>query len=164
MSEASHLAGALEGLFSAPEFYWFPTFPAAAQGLTADQAAASPGPRLNSVWGVTLHLTVCHRLALALLCGDPSDMNVVLAEGMWPPIRDPGNEAAWQQAVTELLALNHVLAECVAGLSDTDLERELAPTGMIRFQFIQGQLTHNSYHLSEIVTLRHMQGLWLEKT
>jgi hypothetical protein len=51
MSDATHLTEALEELFSAPEFYWFATLPAAVDGLTPEQAAASPGPRLNSVWG-----------------------------------------------------------------------------------------------------------------
>jgi hypothetical protein len=99
-----------------------------------------------------------------VLRGDPIDVNSFFAEGMWPPVREPASEAAWQQAVAELLAVNHALAECVAGLSDADLEGELPPTGMNGHQFIQGQLNHNSYHLGEIVTTRHMQGLWLEKT
>ncbi len=163
MSEATHLAGALEGLFSAPECFWFVTFPAAVEGLTARQAACSPGPRLNSVWGVTLHLSICQRFALAVLRGDPVDVKTFFAEGAWPPVGEPGDEAAWQQAKAGLLAANHALAECVARLSDPDLEKELAPVGMKGYQYVQGHLAHNSNHLSEIVAIRHMQGLWLEK-
>jgi hypothetical protein len=164
MPETSHLSEALEGLFANPEFYWFVTFPAAVEGLTARHAATRPDPRFNSVWGVTLHLTICQRFALAVLRGDPVDVNAFFPEGAWPTVRDPADEAAWQKAQKELLAVNHELAECVAGLSEADLEKELAPIGMKSYQYIQGHVAHNSNHLCEIVDIRHMQGLWLEKT
>jgi len=164
MSETSHLAEALEGLFSARECFWFVTYPAVVEGLNAPQAASSPGLRFNSVWGVTLHLSLCQRFALAVLRGDAVDVNEYFAAGAWPPVRDPGDEAAWQQAKAEVLAANHALAECVAGLSAEDLEKELAPVGMKAYQYVQGQLAHNSNHLCEMVDIRHMQGLWLEKT
>jgi hypothetical protein len=164
MSEATHLAEAIKGLFSAPECFWFVTYPAAVEGLTALQAARSPGPRLNSVWGVTLHLSICQRFALAVLRGDPVEANTFFADGVWPPVLDPNNEAAWQQAKTELLTTNLALAECITGLAEDNLDKEYAPVGMKGYQYIQGQLAHNSNHLSEIVATRHMQGLWLEKT
>lgn len=164
MSESTHLAKALDELFSTPDCVWFVSFPAAVEGLTAHQAATSPGPRLNSVWQVTLHLCLCQRFALAILWGDPIDVDTFFAEGVWPPVHDPEDEAAWQQAKAEALAANHALVECVAGLSEADLEKELAPVGMKGYEYVQGQLAHNSNHLSEIVTTRHMQGMWLEKT
>jgi DinB superfamily len=164
MSEASHLAAALEGLFSAHECLWFVTYPAAVEELTAPQAASSPGPRFNSVWGVTLHLSLCQRFALAMLRGETVEVNEFFAAGAWPPVRDPGDEVAWQQAKRDVLAVNHALVECVAGLSGADLDKELAPVGMKAYQYVQGHLAHNSNHLCEIVATRHMQGLWLEKT
>jgi hypothetical protein len=164
MSETSHLAEALEGLFSAQECFWFVTYPAAVAGLTALQAASSPGPRINSVWGVTLHLSLCQRFALAVLRGEPVEVNEFFAAGAWPPVNDPNDEAAWRQAQAEVLAVNHALAECVAKLSEADLEKELAPVGMKAYQYVQGQLSHNSNHLCEMVDIRHMQGLWLEKS
>ena len=43
MPETPHLAEAIEGLFSARDCFWFVTYPAAVAGLTAPQAASSPG-------------------------------------------------------------------------------------------------------------------------
>lgn len=163
MTEASHLAEALEGLFAIPAF-WFVTYPTAVEGLTAHQAAASPAPRINSVWGVTLHLTKCQRFAMAVLRGDPVDPNTFFAEGAWPQVTDPTDEGAWQQAKLDLIAINHALAKCVAELSDADLAKEFSLVGIKGYQYIQGHLAHNSNHLCEIVSIRHMQGLWLEKT
>ncbi len=164
MLEASHLAEAVERLLAAPDLFWFVSYPAAVDGLTSQQAACVPGPRFNSVWGVTLHLTVCQRFAIAVLRGGPVDMNAYFPEGAWPTVLDPTDEAVWQQAKKELLAVNHELAECVADLSAEELEQELALVQMKCYQYIQGQVAHNSNHLCEIVNIRHMQGLWLDKT
>ena len=164
MSETAHLAEALEGLFASTDCEWFVTYPAAVAGLTAEQAACAPGARFNSVWGVTLHMTICQQFARAVLRGDAVDPNTFFAEGTWPKVRDPQDEAAWQQAKANLLAANHALAACVAGLSGEKLDRALPSVGQKGYQYIQGHLAHNSNHLCEIVSIRHMQGLWLEKT
>jgi len=164
VSEASHLAEALEGLLASPDHSWFVTYPAAIDRLTSEQAARAPGPRFNSVWGVTRHLTVCQQFALAVLHGDTLDLDTFFADGVWPLVHDPQDEGAWQKAKADLLAANHALAECIAGLSTEALERELPYVEMKGYQFIQGQLAHGSNHLCEIVSIRHMQGLWLDKT
>jgi hypothetical protein len=164
MTEASHLAEALEGLLAAPDLSWFVSFPAAVDGLTALQAACALGPRFNSVWGVTRHLTICQQFALAVLRGDLVDANIFFAEGAWPPVGEPQVEAAWQKAKNDLLGANHALAEFMTGLSCEALEEELPLVGMKGYQFMLGQLAHNSNHLCEIVSIRHMLGLWLEKT
>jgi len=164
MSEVSHLAEALEGLFATPDLFWFVSYPDAVEGLTSAQAAAVPGPRFNSVWGVTLHLTVCQRFALAVLRGEAAEASAFFPEGVWPPVHDPQDEEAWQKAKTGLLAVNHTLAECVAGLSPEALEQDLPAVGMKAHQYILGHLAHNSNHINEIVSIRHMQGFWLEKT
>ena len=164
MTESEHLAEALEALFSSPESMWFVTYPGAVEGLSAAQAANNPGPRLNSIWGVTLHLTVCQRFARAVLCSDAGDMSIYFPEGTWPPVHHPDDESTWEQAKADVLSVNHALAACVASLTDTELGNELTPIGMKAYQYIQGHLAHNSNHLCEIVTTRHLQGLWLEKT
>lgn len=164
MAEANHLSDALEGLFVTPETLWFATYPAIVEGLTAGQAASAPGPRFNSVWAITNHLCLCQRYALALLRGDPADPAVFFAEGAWPPVKDPVDEQGWQQAKTNLLAANHALAECVAGLTETALGEEVASGQLKRYPYILGHLAHNSYHLCEMISTRHMLGLWLEKT
>jgi len=164
MSEASHLSEALEGLLATPDLFWFVSYPTAVAGLTSEQAAAVPGPRFNSVWGVTLHLTLCQKFAMAVLRGEAVEASTFFAEGAWPPVHDPQDAEAWQKAKTDLLAVNHALAECVAGLSNARLEQEFPSVGMKGYQYILGHLAHNSNHLNEIISIRHMQGLWLEKT
>jgi hypothetical protein len=164
MSETTHLAEALVDLFAQPDLFWYTSYPAAVDGLTAEQAARVPAARFNSVWGVTLHLKLCQRYALCLLRGERVDAASFFSEGAWPAIHQAGSVEAWEQAKTELLAVNRALSECAAALPAAVLEDEIAPGQFKRYQYIQGQLAHNSYHLGEIVSIRHMLGLWLEKT
>jgi hypothetical protein len=163
MSTTMHLAQAMEGFFASENLYWFASYRDATAGLSAREAAGTPGARFNSVWGVTLHLTLCQQFALALLRGENVDVGTFFASGAWPAIADPGDEAAWEEAKTNLLAVNHALADCVAGLPEEALDRELPIVGMPTGQYILGQIAHNSNHLNEIVSIRHMQELWLEK-
>jgi hypothetical protein len=163
MRESSHLAEAVEAMFASPDLFWFASYPDAVKGLSAEQAACAPGARLNSVWGVTLHLTLCQQFARAVLSGETIDVNAFFAGGVWPPVGDPRDEDAWQKAKAGLLAANHALAVCIADLTDEALEQELPYLQMKAYQYIQGHLAHNSNHLNELITIRHIQGLWLEK-
>ena len=163
MTEPTHLAETLNGFVAQPGLFWFPSFVDATAGLNAQQAASVPAARFNSVWAVTLHLTLCQRFALAILSGK-ADAESIFADGAWPAPRDPESQAAWQEAKADLLEVNRAFSACVAALPPETMETELAPVGMKRFQYIQGHLAHNSYHLCEIVSVRHMLGLWLENT
>jgi len=52
----------------------------------------------------------------------------------------------------------------VASLSDEEIAQPTAPGRAKRYQAIQGLIAHNSYHTCEIISIRHMQGWWLERT
>jgi hypothetical protein len=163
MSESQHLARSIEELFATPDSYWFLSYPAAVYGLTAEQAACAPGPRFNSVWGVTLHLIICQRFAAVLLRGEPVDAATFFAEGAWPPLRD-SSAMAWEEAKTAVLEANRDLAAAVSACSPEALDAALPVVGMQAYDYIQGHLAHNSHHLNEMISIRHMLGLWLEKT
>lgn len=163
MPESAHLSEALKELFTTPDCYWFVSYPAAVDGLTAEQADCAPGPRFNSVWGVTLHLTICQQFAAAVLRGEQVTPDTFFCDGGWPPVREL-TESAWEEAKAGVLAANHALAAAVADLPAGALDDELPQVGMLAYAYIQGHLAHNSNHLNEIVEIRHMQGLWLEKT
>jgi uncharacterized damage-inducible protein DinB len=162
MSESEHLADALIGLFTRTDNGWFTPLTVAVAGLTAEKAARTPAPRFNSVWGLVDHVRYWEEFALLRLRGLPAD-RAVLGED-WAPIIDPADEAAWQAACHRAVAMNEVLAAYVAGLTDEELAEPYAPGRAKRQQVIQGVIAHNSYHTCEIISVRHMQGLWLEET
>ncbi len=164
MSEAEHLAGALTRFFSRKDNGWFTSFTTAIAGLTAQQAAWVPGSGFNSVWGLVDHVWFWQQFALPLLRGLPEDQQTLRREEDWAPIADPADEKAWQAACRRAVEVNAELAAYVAGLTDEELDLPYAPDKARRRQVIQGLMAHNSYHTCEIISVRHMQGLWLEET
>jgi hypothetical protein len=160
MSEAEHLADALTGFYSRTDNGWFTPFTAAVAGLTAQQAAWTPGPGFNSVWGLVDHVWFWQQFFLPLLRGLPAEQ-MLRREDDWAPIADLTDGAAWQAACQRACTANAELAAYVGGLSDEELAQPYAPGKARRQQVIQGIIAHNSYHTCEIISVRHMQGLWL---
>lgn len=163
MSEAKHLSvGLIEG-FNSADPHAFAPFGAATAGLSAAQAAHSPGERLNSIWAVVNHLWFWNEVPLRKLRGEPvepSDLGAADWNG-WPPPGDPADEAAWEAARARALAANAAYATAVAELDPQALAGDLPGWGPA-WAVVQGMLAHNAYHIGEIVTLRHLQGLWIE--
>jgi len=164
MTEAQHLADALTGFFTRTDNGWFTSFASAVAGLTAQQAAWVPGPGFNSVWGLVDHVWFWQQFFLPVLRGLPADQQPLRREDDWAPVADPIDEDAWQAACRRVVSVNAELAAFVAGLSDEELAQPSAPGRARRQQVIQGIIAHNSYHTCEIISVRHMQGLWLEET
>lgn len=164
MSEARHLAQASEDLFVNPAHGIFTPFAVAIQGLTGPQAAQTPAPRFNSMWAVVEHVRFWEEWTLRLLQGNPMSRDEVrAANGGWFPIADPNDEAAWQAAAGRAIAVNKDLAAVTATLNDEQLNREVFP-GLPVHRLIQNIIAHDSYHTCEVITIRHMLGLWLERT
>jgi hypothetical protein len=163
MSEAEHLSSALVGFFCDPHNGWFLPFGQAIKGLSAEEAAAVPANRFNSVWAVVNHVHFCQERVLLQLQGKPEGQKPLEPGQDWPQIGDPLDESAWQAACKRVESSNQALAETIAGLSDSDLLQAQQGDGSERWKLIQGVLTHNCYHTCEIISIRHMQGMWLEE-
>lgn len=163
MSEAEHLSVGLSEGFNSPNPQAYAPFGAATDGIGAAQASASPGERMNSIWAVVNHLWFWNELPLRKLQGqnpEPADLGAADWQG-WPPVGDPADEAAWQSARARAIAANTAFAAAVAALTPEQLAADIAGWGPA-WSIIQGMAAHNAYHLGEIVTLRHAQGLWID--
>lgn len=165
MSEAQHLAEFLTRHFAGFTPGAFLPFEAATEGLTAAQAAAIPAPRFNSVWAIVNHIWFWQEDLLRLLHNQPTGHELLGApdESGWPTADEPDDEAAWQAARKRALESNATLAAAVARLSEAELVETLEPLTSPRYRAIQSIIEHNSYHTCEIISVRHMQGLWLEQ-
>lgn len=155
------IASAVEQHFSEPfGTGGFVPFVAATDGLTGQQAAAVPAERLNSVWAVVNHLIYSQDGFCRGLLGELTEQPSM--EQGWPPLGEI-NDANWQAARQKALDSNHRLAEVIGALKDTQLE-ETVPLlwNLETKQIILAIDAHLSYHTAEIVTIRHMQGLWVE--
>ncbi len=164
MTEAQHLADAVQGLFSNPENGWFMPLAVAMDGLTASQAARVPAAKFNSVWAVVNHVTKCSQFAVSRLRGEPMNVDSIDEAYWWPALVDPNDELEWQEARDCALATNKEIAEFIATLDDEILSKPVEGDRATHSQLIHGLIGHNSYHACEVISIRHMLGLWLEHT
>lgn len=163
MFEAQHLSHGLKEEFASLKPTVFATFSEATGGLSAAQAAAVPGERMNSIWAVVNHLWFWNEAPLRKLRGEevaPADLGAPDWSG-WPPIGDPADEAAWQAARARALDSAAALADAIATFGPEQLEADVGGWGPA-WATVQSTLAHNGYHIGEIVTLRHIQGFWVE--
>ena len=164
MTEAQHLSDALSRLFTTKNAGWFLPFNAAVAGLTAEQAAKVPAPGFNSVWVVVNHINFWQQVMLNRLRDIPVDRSALSAGQGWEQPADPTDEAAWSDACERALQLNKELAALVAALPNEGLDCSIETWNETRAQAIHGLIAHNTYHICEIISIRHMNGFWLEKT
>jgi len=171
-TEAEHLSDAVRALFVSNDHGLFTSSATAVAGLTAAQAASVPAARFNSVWAVVNHVRFWQEVTLLRLRGQPVDRTALGADNGWPPARqpaaDPGaspdDESAWQAAVERCGEANRALAEAAAALSDEMLAAPLAPGRAAPWRLIQAMIAHNAYHTCEVISIRRMLGLWLDRT
>jgi hypothetical protein len=144
----------------------FLSFAKATEGLTAAQAAAVPAPRLNSVWGIVNHVWFWQAATLKILRAETYLAAELGApdESGWPPAGAFHNQAAWEVARQNALDANQELAAFTASRTDADLEQLVSSWNIPTHRAVQGIIAHNSYHTAEIITVRHIQGFWLEQT
>lgn len=164
MSEIQHLASSLTQLFTGKANGLFISFEAATDGLTPAQAAAVPTLRFNSVWGIVNHVWFWQEVGLRLLRGEtytPEELGAPDNSG-WPTIKDATDAAAWQAARQRALEVNATLAATAARLSEAEAAEVVAAWRTPKYNVIQSVIAHNSYHTCEIISVRHMQGWWLD--
>lgn len=163
MSEVQHLAYVVENHFSNPESSSFAHFVVVTDGLTAEQAAKVPGKRFNSVWGVVNHVAFWQEVTRLNLLGQQinlADWGLTEMGGGWPPLGEI-SDANWHAARQRALDGNKAFAQTIASLSESDLDKEMSWGGKL-WQGIYSIYSHNSHHTSEILSIRHMLGFWVD--
>jgi hypothetical protein len=165
MSERNRLAHAIEHYFANSPSSSFAHFVVVSDNLTAEQAAHVPGERLNSIWAITNHVAFWMDYTRAAFLDE--DVNLT-AWGMdeigngWPPlgmITDANWQAARQRAIDISRSLAAVTRTLDPAILDQPHERLFGGT---LYQAILTIYGHNSYHTAELLTVRHMQGLWVD--
>jgi DinB superfamily len=163
MSEAQHLAYVVESHFSNPKSSSFAHFVTVTDSLTGEQAATAPRERFNSIWAVVNHVAFWQEVTRLGLLGQEinlAEWGLTEIGGGWPPLGEI-SDAHWLAARQRALDCNHAFAQTIASLTDEQLETEIKWLGQA-WQAILAIYSHNSHHTSEILTIRHMLGLWVD--
>ena len=165
MSTIQPLASAVKDHFSNPQATAFAHFVTVTDGLSGQQAANVPADRFNSVWAVVNHVAFWQDVLRTALQDELLDLPAwgltEIGPG-WPPFGEI-TDANWQAARQRALVLNQRLSDAINALAEADLAQPLA--GFFKVpaqQAIFSIFAHNSYHTAEIISIRHMQGLWVD--
>lgn len=165
MSELNHLAEVIEKHFTDPKPSSFIPFVVVSDGLTGEQAAQIPAERFNSIWGVTDHMAFWVEFTRTALVDEEIDLTAWGMEeigGGWPPI-GPISDANWLAARQRALDVCHAFAAAVRTLDEARLEVPLEKLfGAQPYQAILAIYGHNCHHTAEVLTIRHMLGLWVD--
>jgi uncharacterized damage-inducible protein DinB len=162
MSEAERLGQSLKLYFS-EQHAVFLSFPGATEGLTAKQALLVPKPGFNSIWGVVNH--VCYWVELTLLILQGSEQQPVTPagksrDGWFQP--DRASDLEWEALRQRTVEINDQLSAVTARLSDEQLHSVTGPWKQTPYAMVQSIIAHNSYHICEMISLRHWQDLWVK--
>jgi len=160
LSGPARIATTLQRYFGSNRNGWLCPFTEAVAGLTAADAAWSPGPGFHSIWALVEHIRFEHECIIRRLRGDEIDPESLGHEYGWPPPGAPDDEAAWQGACQLAIHRNAELAALVEGLREEQLAAA-SPSGMDPL-WLHGLLAHSAYHVGQIVLLRRLQGTWAD--
>jgi uncharacterized damage-inducible protein DinB len=164
MSEGKHLSDALTGLISNPENGWFTPVIEAIKGLTGEQASKIPMEGFNSIWAIIDHMSYWQMFTLHRLRGESVEHLEDDPSRNWSNVYRPFDDREWQASCERLVSSNKELAETVYQYTDDEMDMPYMEGRPKRYQVIQGIIAHNCYHTNEVITTRHMLGLWLERT
>jgi hypothetical protein len=166
MSEREHLAYVIENHFSNPDSNvggTFAPFVVVTDGLTATQAAQSPGERLNSVWAIVNHIAFWQEVTRLGALGQRivvSDWGLQEMGNGWPPL-GAITEANWRAARQRALDGNKAFAQAILSLTDEEFRTRTDPSwGGLVSQAVLSIYGHNCYHTAEILSMRHALKWW----
>lgn len=165
MSELNRLADAMEQYFVNPRPISFVHFVVVSDGLSGAQATYVPGEHFNSIWAITNHMAFWMDYMRAAFLDEDVDLaawDLKEAGQGWPPLGTMSDEA-WQIARQRAMDICCSFAAAIRTLDPALLEQPQERLfGGTPFQTISLIFGHNCYHTADLLTVRHMQGLWVD--
>ncbi|PYI53934.1 DinB family protein [Paenibacillus flagellatus] len=140
---------------------WFPPLAQALDGVTAEQASWRPaGEAANTIWETVLHLLFYKERLLKRLTGEETSYPSGLTNDD-TFAGATGDEAGWRDTLDRLKRVHLAIRERIASWEEGDFERLIPkkPAGLWAFSLI----THDAYHIGQIVQTRKLQGSWPSK-
>ncbi len=121
------------------------------EGVTAEQAARRSISAAHSIWEIVLHITVWESVVRRRLAGEV--IVELPPEQDWPRPRD-GGEAAWKQALADLVRGNQMLRQAILGLSEERLRETVPGKDYSVYFMLHGLVQHDLYHAGQIALLK----------
>lgn len=126
------------------------------EGLTAEQAAWSPGKDIRSIWEIVNHVAHWKDVVVRFMDNEPVTDDELA--GKWPAI-PAVSEAQWAKAVAYLEGREAEIEKRLRLLTDKDLDQLIVePDFTVEKGFI-ATAAHDCYHTDQIFKLCPMQGI-----
>jgi len=133
---------------------WYPPALDALKNVTMEQALWKPeGSPVNSIWENVLHLLYYKQRLLARLEG--TTLRHEAADNDETFIVHDRSEEAWRLAQEQLKDVHAALRRKIEQLPEEELQE--SP------QRFFSLITHDAYHIGQMIMLRKMQGSWPAK-
>ncbi len=150
MREIEQIVERLKQAWTGPSWHG-PALCKALEGVTAAQAAARPEGGVHSIWELVGHITAWRAAATRGLL---ERVVAVSDEENFPTPGDPGEEE-WRRTLVRLETGGQQLLDCVARLSESDLDRIVHGASedySVRF-LLNGVANHDLYHAGQIMLI-----------
>lgn len=141
---------------------WHPSLGNAVKGLSAGQAKWRPASDQHCIWEHINHIIAWDEELASRLAGNPPRKELYeKVEPGWPGPAGEGRDPDWQETVARLARAHAGLVEAATGGDDDEaLTRTNGNAKASAATRLIGCAGHESYHLSQVVLLRRMQGAW----
>jgi len=137
---------------------WYPPFPDALNGVTAEQAAWKPeGGSVNSIWETARHLLYYKERSLRRLTGEEREYPEGATNDDTFTIGD-ATEEGWRNTISDLEKVHFDIRDRLAALAEERLDDKLPHTPIGKWA--HNLLAHDGYHVGQIILLRKLQGSW----
>jgi uncharacterized damage-inducible protein DinB len=136
------------------------SFDKAVEGVPTDLRGKRPDGSPHSLWELVEHIRVTQHDILSF-CRKGKYVELEWPKEYWPATPTPPSDAAWSSAIA---AMREDRAELQAIAADPAVDLfALVPHGAGEQTFMREMLMvvdHGSYHIGQIVTTRHLLGIW----
>lgn len=134
----------------------------AIESLPAPLRGRQPDGFPHSVWQLLDHIRSAQTDLLSF-CRDANYKELKWPDDYWPSSPEPASDAAWNDCIAAIHRDTKAFAEFTM-----DADRDLAAriphgTGQTYLRTILVAMDHMSYHVGQIVAVRHLLGAWPAK-
>ena len=141
---------------------WFVPMTRALDGLTAEQAAWRDDSSNNSIWQNVNHLVFWNERWLLKFNGIIPEKFIGDNDTTFSGEKESGSEEDWKSAKDKLFAVLSDWSSALREAEESKLNSEYSPNSSW-YELISDIVTHNAYHLGQIIHTRKLQRSWIPK-
>ena len=151
-SQAARIADQLRRAFDGNAWHG-PALIELLEDVDAVTAAATPLPKIHSIWELVLHIAVWDGAASRRLSGEKCQPTGLANF----PLVSTSTEVAWRKAIAETRHTHDALVRTVGALPDSRLGDRVPGKRYDFYRMLHGIAQHELYHAGQIAILKKAQ-------